>query len=187
MASAKAIKAFKDGGFDKAGGRIGIVLNLTPSYPRSKEKKDVEAADFVDLFFNRMFLDTAVKGKFPEKLVEILKVNSVLWDYAEEELALISENTIDYLGINYYQPKRIKAKEEIFDNSKGWLPDKHFDNYIMSGRRMNPYRGWEIYPKAMYDIAINIKQNYNNIPWYISENGMGVEGEEKFMNKDGMV
>ena len=46
----------------------------------------------------------------------------------------------------------------------------------MPGRRMNPYRGWEIYPKAIYDVAINVRDNYGNIPWYISENGMGVEG-----------
>jgi 6-phospho-beta-glucosidase len=52
---------------------------------------------------------------------------------------------------------------------------------------MNPYRGWEIYPQCMYDIGINIRDNYNNIPWYISENGMGVEGEEKYINADGVI
>ena len=51
---------------------------------------------------------------------------------------------------------------------------------------MNPYRGWEIYPKAIYDIAINIKENYNNIDWMITENGMGVENEERF-RKDGRI
>ena len=57
----------------------------------------------------------------------------------------------------------------------------------MPGRRMNPYRGWEIYPEAMYDIAMNLKNNYNNIPWYISENGMGVEGEDRYKNEDGII
>jgi 6-phospho-beta-glucosidase len=52
---------------------------------------------------------------------------------------------------------------------------------------MNPYRGWEIYPQAIYDIAINIRDNYGNIPWYVSENGMGVEGEEKFRQADGRI
>lgn len=52
---------------------------------------------------------------------------------------------------------------------------------------MNPYRGWEIYPKAIYDVAINVRDNYDNIPWYISENGMGVEGEETFIDDDGIV
>lgn len=187
LSSAKAIKAFKDGGFDKKGAKIGIVLNLTPSYARSEDKKDVQAANFADMFYNRMFLDTAVKGKFPEELVEVLSRDKMLWEATDEELKLMSENTVDFLGINYYQPRRIKARDDEFDESKGWMPEKYFDNYIMPGRRMNPYRGWEIYPKAIYDIAINIKENYNNIPWYISENGMGVEGEEKFRNKDGMI
>jgi DNA gyrase/topoisomerase IV subunit A len=52
---------------------------------------------------------------------------------------------------------------------------------------MNPYRGWEIYPRALYDIAKNIQDNYGNIPWFISENGMGVEGEEKYMDENGTV
>jgi 6-phospho-beta-glucosidase len=51
----------------------------------------------------------------------------------------------------------------------------------MPGKVMNPHRGWEIYPKGIYDLAINVRDNYNNIEWMISENGMGVEGEEKFI------
>lgn len=67
------------------------------------------------------------------------------------------------------------------------MPDKYFDFYDMSGKKINPHRGWEIYPKAIYDISNNIKENYKNIPWYVSENGMGVEGEEKFRNLNGII
>ena len=34
-------------------GKIGVILNLTPSYPKSNETKDLEAAKIADLFFNR--------------------------------------------------------------------------------------------------------------------------------------
>jgi len=51
---------------------------------------------------------------------------------------------------------------------------------------MNVSRGWEIYPKAIYDVLMNLKKNYNNLKSYITENGMGVEGEEKLM-KEGIV
>ena len=51
---------------------------------------------------------------------------------------------------------------------------------------MNRSRGIEIYPGGIYDIAVMIKEKYNNIPWFVSENGIGIEGEEKFI-KDGMV
>ena len=187
LASAKAIEAYRKGEYNKDGGKIGIVLNLTPSYPRSESKEDLAAAKFADDFFNNSFLDPAIKGKFPEYLVEKLTEDKVLWEATEEEIAIIKDNTIDFLGVNYYQPRRVKAKEEAYDEALGWMPDKYFDNYIMPGRRMNPYRGWEIYPEAMYDIAMNLKNNYNNIPWYISENGMGAEGEDRYKNEDGII
>lgn len=187
LASAKAIEAYRKGGYNKDGGKIGIVLNLTPSYPRSESKEDLAAAKFADDFFNNSFLDPAIKGKFPEYLVEKLTEDKVLWEATEEEMAIIKNNTIDFLGVNYYQPRRVKAKEEAYDETLGWMPDKYFDNYIMPGRRMNPYRGWEIYPEAMHDIAMNLKNNYNNTPWYISENGMGVEGEDRYKNEDGII
>ena len=49
---------------------------------------------------------------------------------------------------------------------------------------MNPHRGGEIYEKGIYDIGMTIKNDYGNIPWFISENGMGVEGEEKFADAE---
>ena len=187
LASAKAIKRFRELGCTEDGGKIGIVLNLTPAYPRSNNKDDLYASKVADTIFNYSFLDPAVKGEFPSLLINLLKEDNILWESTEEELQIIKDNTIDFLGVNYYQPRRVKAKESENDNTKGWMPEKYFDYYDMPGKRMNPYRGWEIYPEAMYDIAINIRDNYNNIPWYISENGMGVEGEEKYIGEDGSI
>ncbi|MCO4518288.1 glycoside hydrolase (beta-glucosidase) [Streptococcus infantarius subsp. infantarius] len=67
------------------------------------------------------------------------------------------------------------------------MPNRYYDEYHMPGRRMNIDKGWEIYPEAIYDIAINIRDNYNNIPWFVSENGMGVSREERFMDENGQV
>ena len=55
------------------------------------------------------------------------------------------------------------------------MPDWFFDNYEMPGRKMNPYRGWEIYEACIYDIMINLKENYGNIGILYSQNGMGVQ------------
>lgn len=68
-----------------------------------------------------------------------------------------------------------------------FMPDWFFENYEMPGRKMNVYRGWEIYEKGIYDILINLRDNYGNIPCYISENGMGVENETRFIADDGQV
>jgi beta-glucosidase len=52
---------------------------------------------------------------------------------------------------------------------------------------MNHSRGWEIYPQIMYDLAMYLKDNYGDIPWLITENGMGSENEEHYLNADGTV
>lgn len=185
LASAKAIQQYHE---LNLGGQIGIILNLTPSYPRDeKNPEDVKASILTDAFFNRSFLDPSVKGTFPEELVAVLKELNILPVHTEEDIKLIQENTIDLLGINYYQPRRVKAKETPIDRENGPMPDDYFDLYEMPGRKMNPYRGWEIYEKGIYDILTNVRENYGNIPCYISENGMGVENEARFLNEYGVI
>ena len=185
LASAKAIKVYHE---MNLGGEIGIILNLTPSYPRDEnDPEDVKAAQIADAFFNRSFLDPAVKGTFPEELVIIVKELDMVPAMEADDLQTIRENTIDLLGINYYQPRRIMKKESPIDQAKSPMPDDYFDNYDMPNKKMNPYRGWEIYEKGIYDILTNTRENYGNIKCYISENGMGVEGEERFVNADGVI
>lgn len=184
LAHAKAVEAFRNMEIKDA--QIGIILNLTPSYPRSEHPADVKAAVIADLFFNRSFLDPAVKGEYPKELVDILKEYNQLPQIVEGDLEIIKANTIDLLGVNYYQPRRVKAKESLPNPASPFMPEWLFDSYEMPGRKMNPYRGWEIYEKGIYDIMINLKENYGNIESFISENGMGVEGEERFL-QDGEI
>lgn len=183
LASAKAIRTYRQAGHD---GKIGIILNLMPSYPRSNDEADVKAAHIADLIFNRSFLDPSVLGEYPADLIALIKEHDMVPDIVEGDLETIKEATVDFLGVNYYQPRRVQAKESV-DERKEIVPESFFDPYIWPERKMNPHRGWEIYEKGMYDIAKNIQDNYGNIPWYIAENGMGVENEERFVNEDGMV
>lgn len=183
LANAQVIKAYKENGYD---GKIGIILNLTPSYPRSKNEADVKAAEIADLFFNRSFLDPVTKGQYPQDLVDILKKHELVPTYTEEQLNTINQYTVDLLGVNYYQPRRVKARDTVPNPNSPFFPEYYFDNYEMPGRKMNPYRGWEIYLKGIYDIMINLKENYHNIESFISENGMGVENEARFI-EDGQI
>lgn len=183
LANALAVKEFKKLNLKS---KIGIILNITPSYPRSNNKFDVKAAHIADLFATNSFLDPCVKGEYSKDLVEILKKHDLLPSYTEEELKIIKENTVSFLGINYYQPLRVCAKANLPNDNAPFMPTYYYDTYIMPGRRINKYRGWEIYPHALYDIAKNIQNNYGNIEWFVAENGMGVEDEARF-KKDGII
>ena len=93
---------------------------------------------------------------------------------------------VDILGVNYYQPRRVLAK-------RGAAPraDRIAGGFVQllcnagpqnqSAPRLGDLR------KGLYDILMDLKENYGNLPCYISENGMGVEGEEAFIGADGRV
>ncbi|ROP58258.1 aryl-phospho-beta-glucosidase [Enterobacter sp. BIGb0383] len=183
LAHASAVRAFRDGEF---GGEIGIVLNLTPSYPRSQNPADLKAAHHADLLFNRSFLDPVLLGEYPTDLVALLDKYGQLPACQPGDAALIADGKIDLLGINYYQPRRVKCRDSAINPDAPFMPEWLFDAYEMPGRKMNPYRGWEIYEPGIYDILTNLRLNYGNPRCFISENGMGVENEQRFIH-DGQI
>ena len=138
------------------------MLNLTPSYPRSQNPADVKAAHVADLMFNRSFLDPVLRGEYPADLVALLKSYDQLPACKPEDGFLIAEGKIDLLGINYYQPRRVKCRDSAVNPQAPFMPEWFFDSYEMPGRKMNPYRGWEIYAPGIYDILINLRDNYGN-------------------------
>ena len=97
LASARAVQAFHA----MCDGKIGIILNLTPNYPRSQAKEDVEASRIAELFSARSFLDPAVLGVYPKELVELLKEHTLLPDYEEHELAAVSYTHLDVYKRQY--------------------------------------------------------------------------------------
>ncbi len=184
LATAKVVKLFREKGYR---GSVGCILNPEVTYPRSRAPHDVRAAEIYDLFYNRLFLDPLVHGHYPQELFALLAQHHVQWDYTAEELALIAGNTVDELGINLYYPHRVKAPSRAWHPETPFHPAYYYEPFELPGRRMNTSRGWEIYPRIIYDMAMRIKKDYRNIDWFVAESGMGVENEAQFRNRDGII
>ena len=163
LAHCKAVAAWRELKLD---GQIGIIMDVIPVYPRSDTPEDMQAAAMADLFYTRSINEPILLGRYPQELIDILQEHNT---------------RIDLLGINYYRPRRVKARETPLDEPHGFVPERFFEEYIMPGRRMNTSRGIEIYPAALYDIAMVVKERYGNLPWFVSENGIGIQDEEQFM------
>lgn len=185
LAHAKAVAAFRASKYND--GQISIILNLSPVYPKSDAPEDLEAAKWADHIYIRSFLDCAVKGAFSDEFVAMLKEADLAPVTEAGDKDIFLNNTVDFVGCNYYQPMRVQAVPAA---EKVWPirePRDLFRGYDWPEKRINPHRGWEIYPRGIYDIAMRLKNSYDNIPWYISENGMGVSEEERFENLDGVI
>ncbi|MGB9097645.1 glycoside hydrolase family 1 protein [Erwinia sp.] len=184
LATAKVVKLFRDKGYP---GTVGTILNPEVTYPRSSAPHDVKAAEMYDLFYNRVFLDPAIKGEYPAELVALLAKHQVSWDYTAEELQLIAQHRVDEVGINLYYPHRVKAPSRAWHPETPFHPAYYYEQFDLPGRRMNKSRGWEIQPAIIYDMAMRIKNDYGNISWFVAESGMGIENEAQFKNAEGQI
>lgn len=184
LAHAAAVDAYRRSGHK---GQIGNILNLSPVYARSDSPEDMQAKKDAEELHVKSFLEPTVKGKYSDYLIDLLKQNDLLPKYEESDADLLLKGQVDFLGVNYYQPIRVKAvpeEEKHFPAQSLGDLSRHYD---WPEKRMNKYRGWEIYPEGIYDIAMAIKRDYLNLPFYISENGMGVSEEERFLNEENVI
>ena len=184
LATAKVVELFRRKHYQ---GSIGIILNPEVTYPRSSSKEDKQAAKMYDLFYNRVFLDPAFNGQYPQELIDLLAKHQVQWDYTEQELEIIKKFTVDEVAINLYFPHRVKAPTTQWHKDAPFHPAFYYESFALPGRKMNKSRGWEIYPKIVYDFAMRVKQQYDNKSWFICENGMGIEDEKRFKNNQGII
>lgn len=187
LATNMIMKVYKEGGFRKEGGKFGTIVNVEMAYPRGNSPRDLKAADMYDLFYNRIFLDPAILGEYEDGFFELLEEHGILMDYTQEELDIIKENTLDWVGINLYHPNRVQGRTTAIHKEAPFHPNFYYEDFNMPGKKINIHRGWEIYPKIMYDMAIKMRDKYNNFEWFVAENGMGVENEKKYKNDLGII
>jgi beta-glucosidase len=160
VANALAVQAYREA--SSAAHRIGIVLDLHPVYPWSDGVSDVNAASAADGRFNRWFLDPVFRGSYPKDVLEAFVMAKIAPRVEAKDLALLSANPVDFLGVNYYFPHRVLASDAD--------PILHFECAVHKAREKTEM-GWEIYPEGLYDLLMKLKQDYGNPRILITENG----------------
>ncbi|PKP57509.1 beta-glucosidase [Candidatus Atribacteria bacterium HGW-Atribacteria-1] len=152
------VEAFREFGFEDS--KIGIALNLTPSYSASDSKEDTEAAFRCDGLSNRWFLDPVFKASYPEDMKKVFVKLVGEFDFIKDgDLQKISIKN-DFLGVNYYTRGLIK----FFQDSK-------LSCQSVQGNLKKTAMGWEICPEGLYDLILRLRKEYTQVPIYITENG----------------
>lgn len=181
LGSAKAIEVFRKGNYI---GKIGVVHASGNVETEGNDEANKTAARNADLFNNLWVTDTCIKGYFPDDLFMKLKESNIDLSFVKEEDVFHFKNgTVDFLGINLYCRAYVKpysggetnvnlnnkGNGQVLEGEviKGWYETAYDPNV-----RVNQW-GREIYPRCMYDELMTIKNEYNNIPVYITENGHG--------------
>ena len=61
------------------------------------------------------------------------------------------------------------------------------DPYEWPDAVMNESRGWEIYPKGIYDFGMKMTRDYPELDWFVSENGIGIEEQDAERDEQGRI
>jgi beta-glucosidase len=148
--------------------RVGITLSLTPIFPKTDSAQDRQAAHVADQFFNDFYLDSVLRGKYPDPLW------NRIWPFrprVEPSDMQIISRPLDFLGVNFYSREFARYVWYI-PFLQAWVDGSltaeketvvNGTQYTASGR--------EVYPPALYDLLLRLKDEYGNPLMYITENG----------------
>ena len=170
-AHAKAVEKFRKS--KNSDGEIGITLSLIHVYPNSESDVDQKAAKYVDGILNRWYIDPVLKASYPQDVLDVLSKKYSLPQIPPEDLKLLDDNPVDFLGINNYTCTRVSGKnpEDLDNFQKIIRPEK------VEGREYSE-SGWEVYPEGLYDLLVRVDKDYNHPIIYITENGMASKDEK---------
>ena len=155
IAHGTAVQAYRASGRNQ----IGLVVNIEPKYPASQDEADLAATRRADAYMNRQFLDPALRGAYPEELPHIF---GEAWPQTlAQDLATIHQ-PLDYIGVNYY------TRSVVRNDPAAW-PLR--TAAVRQEGRTHTETGWEVFPQALTDTLLWIKNRYGNPPVYITENG----------------
>lgn len=188
VAHAKGVQAFREArsaGLVRDDARIGLINAFMPPYTKDDPSAaDLEAVRMVDGINNRWWLDLVTKGELPADVVETLSERGCVLPVRPGDDEILARGTVDWLGCNYYQPTRVQAPSRDVDDAGCPV---FADRYVWPDAVMNESRGWEVYPKGIYDFGMTAARDYPDLEWFVSENGMGIEGEYKNRDASGQV
>ncbi|GAB3939406.1 GH1 family beta-glucosidase [Micromonospora vulcania] len=136
-------------------GRIGPAFNLHPCYPADDSPEAAAAARLLDGYENRLYLDSALRGSYPQDVLADLGPQSrMVGGIRDGDLAVISA-PVDLLAVQYYTPIYVSADG---GTERRW-PTSEAE--------------WQqIYPDGMYDTLTRVTRDYGPIPLTVTENGL---------------
>jgi 6-phospho-beta-glucosidase len=184
VAHAKAVQAYKT---LNQFGEIGITHVFSPAFSIDDNPDNQFAAYHSNQYDIAWYYDPILKGTYPEYVVTQLNEKGWTPKWSEEELNLLklSAPNNDFIGLNYYQPKRViknnlvdEAVEKTRENSTGAPGNVSFDGVyktvMMEDKKYTKW-GWEIAPDAFLEGLRMLKADYGHVKMYITENGLGDE------------
>ena len=64
------------------------------------------------------------------------KKHECMFEYVKGDFEKIDDNKIEVVGINYYQPLRVRQRETAWNPDKPFIPTAYYETYSPRGIKM---------------------------------------------------
>src|SRR5216683_2153511 len=147
--------------------KVGTAFSMSPATPRTSSAEDAAAARRFDAFNNVWFLETALRGRYPEAFVHGTPLETMGFQSGDEKRMIAP---LDYIGVNYYFRRIVSASTSTSAASSKVSYDAMGFAIAMGKNGPLTEIGWEVYPRGLYDIVQRVSKDYK-LPIEITENG----------------
>jgi beta-glucosidase len=150
--------------------KVGTAFSMSPATPRTSSPEDAAAAGRFDAFNNVWFLETALRGRYPEAFVHGTPLEAMGFQSGDEKRMIAP---LDYIGVNYYFRRLVSASTSATSTTAA-PSNVSYDamGFAIAMGKGGPLTeiGWEVYPRGLYDIVQRVSKDYK-LPIEITENG----------------
>jgi beta-glucosidase len=155
----------------REGQQVGITLNLQPVSAATSSLQDLAASERAQLRANLLFTDPVLQGRYPD-LARATYQGLTDFGYLHDgDLATIAA-PLDFLGVNYYFPSRVRAAPYDQDDPALRTADDLGTEEVVSPDQELTAMGWPVEPAGLTRLLAWLRDTYPNLPpIYITENG----------------
>jgi len=139
--------------------RVGTAFSMSACEPASNSEADKLAAERAHAITNIWFLDPALRGRYPDALTFLPETAMRIKSGDMEK----TRAPLDFIGINLYYRTIASAAGTM---ERATHPQEWLFPVKMDGGQQGPKTdfGWEVWPKALYDMVMRITRDYNRPP-----------------------
>lgn len=142
-------------------GKIGIVIDIWRHHPARACAEDLALAKYGEESSFRYFLNPLFKGGYSDYILTQLAEQNASPVILPGDFEIIS-TPMDFVGVNCYSRYIDSADPILADVERRKMAEPEKFTAV----------NWEIYPQAIYDAVMTVKNEYSgDLPIYLTENG----------------
>jgi beta-glucosidase len=147
--------------------RVGSAFSMWPCQPATNARANQEAAERAHKWQNIWFLHPAMRGSYPDAFVGVTPEKLGI---RPEDMDTVRAN-FDFIGINNYLRTVFTAADSRRAPQSALATIFPVETTDRGQYRPRTDLGWEVYPRALYDIVMRVTKDYNRPAIAITENG----------------